>query len=518
MAGLGLAGSALAQADRLVVALDPPTTETGRFWHTDGATGVFPSHEMLIGNDLETGAYDTSSIAAAWSHNDDFTVWTIELKPEAEFHFDYGPVTAEDVVHSYELHTADDSTLTGVGQLRGAALEIVDDHTVTFSFDEPRIGFLFSHAGRGSMMVYSKAQYDAEGPAGYDARPAGTGHYQVAERRTGEGVVYERVENHWSGTDAGFAELEFRWAAEASTKLAMLLAGEAHVAELPRELQEDALAQGKTIIASTSPALQTTVMFNGLYRTSGDEAARDDLPWADIRVREAMNRAFDREEAIDVLYAGRAERLVRYGMHRPHEGYVPELEDRFDELYGYDPERAKELLAEAGYPDAFPDPVIPIIATVLSGNPEFGTMAELMQIYFEEIALQTEIREMDWASLGALGRGRQAYVVSPIRNAPIRPTEIYFFNAHNPEGSPYHGFEDDTIVGYYEELAATFDPEAREAIAQDAFTYLFEQYSDIPLASIHAEVVVDPEVVAGWDFPGVTSAGVSHWQLIRPAE
>ena len=166
----------MTEGGRLIVALDPPTVETGRFWHTDGATGVFPSHEMLIGNDIETGAYDTSSIAAGWSHNDDFTVWTIELKPEAEFHFDYGPVTAADVVHSYELH----------------------------------IGFLFCRAGRGSMMIYSMAQWDAEGPEGYDQRPAGTGHYQVAERRTGEGVVYERVERHWSGTNAGFTELEFR--------------------------------------------------------------------------------------------------------------------------------------------------------------------------------------------------------------------------------------------------------------------------------------------------------------------
>lgn len=287
---------------------------------------------------------------------------------------------------------------------------------------------------------------------------------------------------------------------------------------MPRELQEDALDAGKEIIASTSPALQTTMMFNGIYRVSDDPARRDDLPWADIRVREAMNRAFDREEAIDILYAGRAAPLVRYGMHQPHEGYNPELVERFDEMYGYDPERARELLAEAGYPDAFPDPVIPIIATVLSGNPEFGTMAELMQVYFEEIGLQTEIREMDWASLGALGRGREAYVVSPIRNAPIRPTEIYLFNAHHPDGSPYHGFEDDEAVAFSQELGETFDAEKRNAIASDAFAYLFEQYTDIPLASVHAEVVADPSVVAGWDFPGVTSAGVSHWELIRPVE
>jgi hypothetical protein len=52
LAGLSLSSDATAQADRLIVALDPPTVETGRFWHTDGATGVFPSHEMLIGNDI----------------------------------------------------------------------------------------------------------------------------------------------------------------------------------------------------------------------------------------------------------------------------------------------------------------------------------------------------------------------------------------------------------------------------------------------------------------------------------
>jgi peptide/nickel transport system substrate-binding protein len=462
----GLAGSSASlAAERLIVALDPPTMETNRFWGTDGATGLLPSHEMLVGNDPLTGAYDNSALAESWEANDDFTEWTFHLKPDAQFHFDWGPVTAEDVAHSYELHAQDASTLTGVAQLRGAELEIVDDHTIKFIFEEPRQAFLFTVASRGSMVVYSKAQFDAEGLEGYDSKPAGTGHYQFVERTPGAGIRYERVDDHWSGQGAKFAELEFRWASEPATKLAMLLAGEAHVTDLPRELMDDALAGGKQIIASQGPAVQVAVMLHGLYQTSGDAAHRPDLPWADIRIREAMNRAVNRDEMLDVLYDNRADRMVRYGMHEPHEGFNAELVERFDEMYGYDPERARALVAEAGYPDAFPEPMIPLIATVLSGNPEFGTMIELVQVYFEEIGLQTEIREMDWASLGALGRGRQAYVVSPIRNAPIRPTEVHLINASTPGGSPYHGYEDDTIVGMIETLQKTFDPEERGRIA-----------------------------------------------------
>jgi peptide/nickel transport system substrate-binding protein len=200
-----------------------------------------------------------------------------------------------------------------------------------------------------------------------------------------------------------------------------------------------------------------------------------------------------------------------------HEGYVPELAERFDEMYGYDPERAKELLAEAGYPENFANPVVPIILTALGGNPEFGTMAELFQVSFEAIGMQTEMREMDWATLRALGLARQAYVVNPIRNAPIRPTEVHLLNSYTPQGSPFEGWEDDHMIGLINKLVNSFDAEERDAIAKEAFTYAFEQYSDMPIAAVRTEVAINPEVVADWRFPGVTTNGISHWHLIEPA-
>jgi peptide/nickel transport system substrate-binding protein len=179
-----LATPAAAQtADRLVFVMDPPTAETNRFWGTAGDLGLDPSMQRLVGNDPITGEYTNSALAESWEASDDFRVWTFRLKPEAEWHFGWGPVTAHDVVLSHDLHTGPDSTLTGAPQLKADEVVAIDDHTVEFRFEEPRIDYAFMHAGRGSMYVYSKAQYDEEGLEGYDRLPAGTGPYQYKERR-----------------------------------------------------------------------------------------------------------------------------------------------------------------------------------------------------------------------------------------------------------------------------------------------------------------------------------------------
>jgi peptide/nickel transport system substrate-binding protein len=506
-----------AAPERLVMAMTPPAGDTNLFWGSSGDLSLFLTMGRLVGNDAETGAYSNDGLAESWEANDDFSEWTFHLKRGVPFHDDWGEVTAADVVHSYELNAGPDSQHSGVAQLRGATTEIVDDHTVKFIFDEPRQGFLFSLASRGSLVVYSKAQFDAEGLDGYLRRPAGTEQFRLVERRIGEGVSFERVEDHWSGQDATFPEIELRWVAEPSTKLAMLLAGEAHIADLPPELMGDAVAGGMEIVASLNPSMHVTGVLNGLYMTEGDPNFNPDVPWLDIRVREAMNRSIDREQFLEILYDGRAELLPRYGMDPRHEGYEPSLAERFDDMYGYDPERAKELLAEAGYPENFANPVVPIVLTALGGNPEFGTMAELLQVSFEAIGMQTEMREMDWATLRALGLSRQAYVVNPIRNAPIRPTEVHFLNTYTTTGSPFEGWEDDHMLALIDKFVNSFDAEERDALAKEAFTYAFEQYSDLPMAAVSTEIAINPAAVAGWRFPGVTTNGISHWHLIEPA-
>ncbi len=520
MIGVLAAGpiSAAARTDRVVAALISPGSESNRFWASSLSWhSLDPALEGLVAQDPVTGEYTSGGLAVSWEHSPDFTEWTFRLREGVRFHFGYGEFTAADVVHSYLLHTGEDAVVPGIAQLRGARVEALDDHTVRFVYDSPRVEKLFLHGGRTVMKIYSKKQFDEEGLEGYDERFAGTGHYRFVSRSPGR-VLYERVENHYSGLTPDFAELELRFVDEAATKLAMLLAGEAHLADLPRELLPDAVAAGMGTVQSARATMQTDIAFNGLYCESDDPACRRDLPWFDVRIREAINRAINREEMLEVLFpGGGAELLPRYAMVRGHEGFDPMLVERFDAEYGHDPEIAKQLMWHAGYPDAFEDPVIRLILTAVGGQPEIPVQMELVHQYLTAVGFQVELVEIDHARVGALGRARELYYLNPIRNAPPRPTEVAFRAFYSNPGGPYQGWEDDWTSARVREMVASSNADERNRIARKVFNYLFEQYNDIPLFKVFTRVAVNPDVVSGWQFPGVTSSGIGHYHLIRRA-
>jgi hypothetical protein len=200
------------------------------------------------------------------------------------------------------------------------------------------------------------------------------------------------------------------------------------------------------------------------------------------------------------------------------DGYVEELEARFDEADGYDAERARTLLAEAGYPDAFPDPVVRIAATALGGSPEFGLMAELVQSLFAEIGLQTEIREIDWPTLQNARLGFEADFVHPMRNAPVRPNAIGVLASHAKQLSPAYSIGSADLDAMGDELLDAKEPAARAALVEQMFTYVFDNYAHMPVATVSAEIAVNPNSIDGWQFPGASSSGFSHFQLIDTVE
>src|SRR5207253_6407978 len=133
-------------------------------------------------------------------------------------------------------------------------VEIVDDFTVIFHLKQAAPEFVENISANADLAMESKARWDAGGKELYGQKVVGTGPFEFVERKVGSHVLYKRVDNHWRQTPE-YKELEFRWVPEDVTRLATLLSGEAHISDVPRALQNDAVAKGMKIITSKQTAI-----------------------------------------------------------------------------------------------------------------------------------------------------------------------------------------------------------------------------------------------------------------------
>ena len=519
-ASLAFAVGAAANPERLVIALPPMGVETNRIWA--GAwvihTQFEPMLETLIGNDPVTGE-PIPRLAESWEANEDFTAWTFYLRQGVQFHFDYGEFTAEDVQHTYELLSREDSlvNMASVWRDRIREVEIVDDYTVTFHFDEPYVDGerLFSRTG-GEMYITSKAQWDEGGVDAVDERIVGTGVYRYQGRAEGENLVVEAVEDHWRD-EAAFQEIEFRWVPDETTRMAQLLTAEVHAAAMGRDVAASAEGQGMRVIASQRENMQRFVPFGGLYFNEGDPQIREDNPLIDRNVRKALIRAVDLEAIQDELYHGRVTETYRPGFVPEHEGWNEEWAERFHDLYGYDPDRARELLEEAGYGPGQME--VRINHYEHPGQPESPDVLESLQPFWEAVGVTAHVTPVDFGTF--LSRWFEDQGVHGevwiTRNTPIRTTQefIEFWHTTAGEGKLYlDDFVEERIV----DLRHAVDPEERDEIAREIGNHLFEEFVLIPLGATHVEIVINPDVIADWTWPGQAPTNWTHFYMIEPAQ
>ena len=124
------------------------------------------------------------------------------------------------------------------------------------------------------------------------------------------------------------------------------------------------------------------------------------------------------------------------------------------------------------------------------------------------------MREQDWATGNTAIRGFTADFITPMRNAPVRPSALgvqIFFTKH---ASPHLDIGDPEVNDLGGQLTAETDPAKRDEILNKMFTRIFDTYAHLPMATVPASVVVNSELVEGWAFPGATSSGLSHYHLI----
>lgn len=223
----------------------------------------------------------------------------------------------------------------------------------------PCLDVPFYYSEAANVIMFSKVQWDKEGEASYETRPAGTGPYIFKERKLGQYVLYERAPTpHWKHGVVDWKELQMTWVLEESTRYAQLLAGETHLTEVNKDLVDQLVEQGYKLVRSRGTAQQIQINFGGLYFGTEDQASGrylgttgtldESVPWTKKKVRQAMNKAINRAELLEVLYKNRADLMYVHGYYPDLPGWDRTWEKRFPELYGYDPEAAKRLLKEAG--------------------------------------------------------------------------------------------------------------------------------------------------------------------------
>jgi ABC-type transport system substrate-binding protein len=515
-AGLTPALAGEAKVQRLIFG-SAGFTEGNRFWTIGRPEHLQfdPFLETLLDIDPKTGEF-VPRLAEKWQASPDLKEWTFWLRKGVQFHNGWGEFTAKDVVHSHSFMLRQDATATFVGIWRLVEeIKVIDDYQVVFRLKRPVSMMPYLVSRCCDLRIVSKAQWDKEGLEGFDKQPAGTGSYRYIDRKLGYSISYERVDKHWAGEKPDFKELEIRLAPEATTRLAMLLGGEAHVVDLPRELQQEAIGRGMKLVSSAQPVDWISIYFGGMYFLPGDPKFDPKVPWTNKKVRQAMNMAVNRRELVETVFAGKATPVYVSAWLPISEGWNQEWVTQFDQLYGYNPAKARDLLKEAGYT---PGTVkVKIVAFTDPGESEGPVVAEALGVYFQEVGIDATIETLDTVKIRDMGRSKSMHCCIVPNIVTWRPSEEWIRNTHSGYANG-HAFEDEFIQKNYDALTQSIDPGERQRLARAIGDHLYEEFATIPLFWLYNEVAVNPKVVAEWTYPGLGGGRSTHYHLLKAAK
>ena len=474
-------------------------------------------------------------LAREWDVSPDASEYTFRLQEGVEFHFGHGEFTVDDVILTIDQQMSD--PLAGckaplkrfmgsdsmTEMIAAGNMEVIDDYTFKMKLAQPQVDvadWWFNILVVPCAAVRSSAQHAAEGDAMFESGPAGTGAYQFVNRELKEFTEYEAVPfDHWR-VNPEFDRLRITTAPEDLTRLAMLLTGEANMVDVPKVLHQQAIDEGMEIFESPLPSVGLTILPLGQYYASEVNWNPDTEPWnapgeTGALVREAMNRAINREQIINELFKGRGEPMYNTIFHDSLEGWNQRWADEFDEKYGYDPERAKQLLDEAGFPGDNGENrfSLEVWQSSLPGLPETIEVSQSVAQAFEDIGIDARLVEVEFArALDAFRDLHDAHFVLPVRqtirqiNANAR---IYYYTGPiNPDtGLPNGGviyMEDPLYDMTYEALLEETDQAERDRLVRAMGDDIYDTYRTIPIVNIRSTLVVNPDEVAEYEFGSLT--------------
>jgi peptide/nickel transport system substrate-binding protein len=392
------------QKGTLVIALDTLGGQTmdpileGRAPHAHYQAPVF---DALVGFNYEKGGIGPG-VAERWELAKDGLSWTFYLQKGLKWH-NGDPLTAHDVKFSLERTMSKESISSRSAALRRNVerIEVIDDYTVRVYTKGVQVHFpaALSRAVFQEGQLMPKKYIETVGVDTFRKKPIGSGPWKFVRSVPGDRIEYEAVDYpHWRGTP-NFKRLVILLVPEESTRVAMVRTGEAAIASIsPESIREVQAAKLKLV--SVPGTMQAIYQFWGLYRPEFQNS-----PLNDIRVRQALSLAIDRQQIIDHVMYGRASWPMPFATF----DYSVDMDTQrwqawSREALRYDPKRAKELLAEAGYPNGFE---LPFANTALPGTPFMFQIGIAVADFWTKLGIDVKLRHIEWGGFRLMYRGDQ---------------------------------------------------------------------------------------------------------------
>lgn len=402
------------------------------------------------------------ALAESWEVSEDQLTWTFDLREGVTFH-DGSEFTAEDVVYSYNRII--DNELGNAYRFGAVeSIEAPDESTVVINVASPSPNLLSSIGGFKGMAIVSEENVES---GEIQNNPIGTGPFSLESYASGDSIMLKSNPDYWGGAPE-IGGITFRFISEGTTALAGLTSGDVDWTDSIPPQQVASLEADEQVEVGKVPSSDYWYIAMN----------QDHEPFGDVRVRQAVAYALDREAITQAATFGNA---------TVNQLAIPEQSVWYTEYskYSQDLDQARALLEEAGVED------LTMSMMVTTQYPQTVTAAQVIASQLAEIGITLEIRTLDFATwLDEQAQGNfDSLMLGWLGN--IDPDDFYY-NQHHSEGSSNaQGYSNPEVDALLEAGRTETDTEERQAIYDEAAAMIADDASYIYL--------YNPDVVQAWN-------------------
>ncbi len=497
---------------------------SGRFSYAYSGTGAMYStlvQAVPISRLISDGAVELApGVATNWKVSSDGLTWTLTLREGVKFH-DGTDVTPEDVLWSLRHTMAPEAVDYLTDGLSMAHARIMDgmeqtgpnEISITTTVPAPHMANTLSElasAWIGSIAPKRAAFHDVDAEAAYDLKPIGAGPMKLVTHVPGYSMAFERFADYYyqpknglpSDRRVNFETLDLLLVPEEATRVAALRANEADFAPVSLALRSQVEAGGGRLIF-VPEGLYSWIYWQG--------CVNPDFPCHDKGVRQALAYAIDKELMQDRLYGGDDVMAIKGWIYSTPSsvGYTPDMDP-----YPFDPDKTRQLLADAGYPGGEGFGKLVINTWVSQAFPLLPESAQVAADLWEtELGLDVEVRVGDEANIRKLRQTDALYgqITWRENEASIDGLASVMGDTNAPlDKNRYKNHDRAELYALNDQAASVFDPVEREQAINNLYRRLREEAYDMSIGYVNIPWGVGPNILTWEPYPVTDYLSAPH--------